>query len=73
VLLVLLPSFGSIPRHTRTQTSTDKFLDDYGVEDVNRSVGREMPNGVVLGACSSRNDWERVRKVGRVLELQVPF
>ncbi len=37
---------------TCTQSSTDQSFDDSGVENVNRSVGAKMTNGIVLGACS---------------------
>src|ERR1022692_2313126 len=32
-----------------------------------------MPNSIVFGACSCRNDWKWIRKVGHVTELQVPL
>ena len=62
----LLPNAGA-------QTSTDKFLDDSGVEHVNPSIGSKMPNSIVLGPCSRRNDRKRTWHSGRVRVLQVPL
>ena len=59
--------------HTCTQTSAHQLLDDSGVEYVDRAIGTQMPNSIVLGAGSRRNDGKRTRHSGLVRELQMPL
>ncbi len=59
--------------HTCPQASTDKFLDDAVVENVYAAIRSKMPNSIVLGAGSCRNDRKRTRHSGRVWVLQMPL
>ena len=50
--------------HTCTQASTDEFLDDSVVENMNPAIRSKMPHRVVLGAGSRQKDRKRIREFG---------